>query len=83
MATAQSAGQRPSTDRRGVELGTATSGRTKSEDHTLMEEVVERSNLKLDSASRHTASRLRIAPASVQRLAQKIRDLCVPDAADH
>jgi RNA-directed DNA polymerase len=47
VATARGAGQKPSANRRGAELGTATSGRTKSEDHTLMEEVVERSNLKL------------------------------------
>ena len=39
--------RKPSTKRGGAEIGTATSGRTKSEDHTLMEEVVERSNLKL------------------------------------
>src|SRR3984957_8317228 len=47
VATAQGAGQKPRANRRGAELGAATSGRTKSEDHTLMEEVVERSNLKL------------------------------------
>src|SRR3984957_15932016 len=47
MATAQAAGQKPRANRRGAELGAATSGRTKSEDHKLMEEVVERSNLKL------------------------------------
>jgi RNA-directed DNA polymerase len=47
VATARGAGQKPSVNRRGAELGTATSGRTKSEDHALMEEVVERSNLKL------------------------------------
>src|SRR5580658_5930296 len=44
VATARGAGRKPSTNRRGVELGAATSGRTKSEDH-LMERVVERSNL--------------------------------------
>jgi RNA-directed DNA polymerase len=47
VATVQGAGQKPSASQRGAELGTATSGRTKSEDHGLMEEVVERSNLKL------------------------------------
>src|SRR5271154_1043514 len=47
VATARGAGQKPSANRRGAELGTATSGRTKSEDHKLMEEVVERSNLQL------------------------------------
>lgn len=31
----------------GAEVGTATSGRTKSENHRLMEQVVERSNLRL------------------------------------
>mgnify|MGYP006898476460 CR=1 FL=1 len=41
------AGQKPSTKRRGAELGPAPSGRTKSEDHLLMEQVVERSNLRL------------------------------------
>lgn len=47
VATARGAGQKPSANRRGAELGTATSGRTKSEDHLLMERVVERSNLQL------------------------------------
>jgi RNA-directed DNA polymerase len=47
VAAARGAGQKPSANRRGAELGAATSGRTKSEDHKLMEEVVERSNLKL------------------------------------
>jgi hypothetical protein len=47
VATARGAGQKPSANRGGAELGTATSGRRKSEDHKLMEEVVERSNLKL------------------------------------
>lgn len=47
VATARGAGQKWSANRRGAELGSATSGRTKSEDHKLMEEVVERSNLKL------------------------------------
>lgn len=47
VAEAQGAGRQPSTNRRGVELGTATSGRTKSEDHLLMEQVVERGNLRL------------------------------------
>jgi RNA-directed DNA polymerase len=47
VAEAQGAGRQPSTNRRGAELGTATFGRTKSEDHLLMEQVVERSNLRL------------------------------------
>ena len=47
VAAAGGAGQKPRTNRGGAELGAATSGRTKSEDHKLMEEVVERSNLKL------------------------------------
>jgi retron-type reverse transcriptase len=46
-AEARGAGRKLSTKRRGAELCTATSGRTKSEDHRLMEEVVERSNLQL------------------------------------
>jgi hypothetical protein len=46
VATARGAGRKPSANRRGVELGAATSGRTKSEDH-LREQVVERSNLRL------------------------------------
>jgi RNA-directed DNA polymerase len=45
VATARGAGRKPSTNRGGAELGAATSGRTKSEDHLLMEQVVERSNL--------------------------------------
>ena len=45
VATARGAGQKPSANRRGAELGTATSGRTKSEGQKLMEEVVECSNL--------------------------------------
>ncbi len=44
-AAAQGAGRQPSISRRGAELGTATSGRSKSEEHLLMEQVVERSNL--------------------------------------
>ena len=47
VAEAQGAGRQPSANRRGVELGTAPSGRTKSEGHLLMEQVVERSNLRL------------------------------------
>jgi RNA-directed DNA polymerase len=47
VAEAGGAGRKLSTKRDGAELGAATSGRTKSEDHKLMEEVVERSNLKL------------------------------------
>ena len=46
VATTGGAG-RPRTKRGGAELGAATSGRTKSEDHELLERVVERSNLKL------------------------------------
>ena len=47
VAEAGGAGRKPRTKRGGAELGAATSGRTKSEDHRLMEEVVERSNLQL------------------------------------
>jgi RNA-directed DNA polymerase len=47
VAEARGAGRKPSANRGGAELGAATSGRTKSEDHKLMEEVVERSNLRL------------------------------------
>jgi RNA-directed DNA polymerase len=47
VAEAGGAGQKPRTKRGGAELGTAISGRTKSEDHRLMDEVVERSNLQL------------------------------------
>lgn len=47
VAEAGGAGRKPRTKRGGAELGTAISGRTKSEDHKLMEEVVERSNLQL------------------------------------
>jgi RNA-directed DNA polymerase len=47
VVEAQGAGRQPSINRRGAELGTATCGRTKSEDHRLMEQVVERSNLRL------------------------------------
>jgi RNA-directed DNA polymerase len=47
VAAAGGAGRKPRTKRGGAELGAATSGRTKSEDHELMERVVERSNLKL------------------------------------
>jgi RNA-directed DNA polymerase len=47
VAEAGGAGRKPSTKRGGAELGAATSGRTKSEDHPLMEQVVERSNLQL------------------------------------
>ena len=42
---AQGAGRKSSTRRVGAEVCTATSGRTKSEDRLLMEQVVERSNL--------------------------------------
>jgi RNA-directed DNA polymerase len=41
----QGAGRNSGTGRFGAEVCTATSGRTKSEDHRLMEQVVERSNL--------------------------------------
>jgi RNA-directed DNA polymerase len=41
------AGRQPSMTHRGAESGTATSATTKSEDHRLMEAVVERSNLRL------------------------------------
>ena len=47
VAEAGGAGRKPSANRGGAELGAATCGRTKSEDHRLMEEVVERSNLQL------------------------------------
>jgi RNA-directed DNA polymerase len=47
VTEAGGAGRQPRTKRVGAELGTATSGRTKSEDHKLMEEVVEGSNLQL------------------------------------
>ncbi len=47
VAEAGGAGRKPRTKRGGAELGTATSGRTKSEGQKLMEEVVERGNLKL------------------------------------
>jgi RNA-directed DNA polymerase len=46
-AEVRGAGRKPRTKHGGAELGTATSGRTKSEDHRLMEQVVERSNLQL------------------------------------
>jgi len=41
----QGAGRNPGTRRLGAEICAATFGRTKSEDHQLMEQVVERSNL--------------------------------------
>jgi RNA-directed DNA polymerase len=47
VAEAGGAGRKPRTKRGGAELGAATYGRTKSEDHQLMEQVVERSNLQL------------------------------------
>jgi RNA-directed DNA polymerase len=43
----QGAGRNPHTRRLGAEVRAATSGRTKSEDHSLMERVVERSNMGL------------------------------------
>ena len=46
-AEARGAGRKPSTNRRGAEVYAATSGRTKSEDQLLMEQVVERSNMGL------------------------------------
>src|SRR5580698_4603522 len=45
VATARSVGQKPSANRRGAGLGAAKSGRTKSEDPLLMEQMVERSNV--------------------------------------
>ena len=44
-AEAMKAGQKSARHRLGAEVCAATSGRTKSEDHSLMERVVERSNL--------------------------------------
>jgi RNA-directed DNA polymerase len=44
---AQGVGRNPGTRRLGAEACAATFGRTKSEDHTLMERVVERSNMRL------------------------------------
>jgi RNA-directed DNA polymerase len=46
-AKAKRTGRQLATRRLGAEGCTATSGRTKSEDHRLMEQVVERSNLRL------------------------------------
>ena len=46
VAEVRGAGQKLSTKRGGAELGTATCGRTKSEDHELMERVVDLSNLR-------------------------------------
>ncbi len=46
-ATMAGAGRKPSANRRGAEIGAATFERTKSEDHLLMERVVERSNMRL------------------------------------
>jgi hypothetical protein len=43
----QGTGRNPGTRRLGAEDCAATSGRTKSEDHALMERVVERSNMRL------------------------------------
>ena len=40
-------GRQPDTQRLGAKGCTATFGRTKSEDHRLMEQVVERNNLRL------------------------------------
>lgn len=45
VAVAWGAGRKPSIDRQGEEPRTATPVQTKSEDHSLMERVVERSNL--------------------------------------
>jgi RNA-directed DNA polymerase len=45
VAVAWGAGRKPSIDRQGEESRAATSGQTKSEDHQLMERVVERGNL--------------------------------------
>ena len=46
-AKAMRTGRQFDTRRLGAEVCTATFGRTKSEDHRLMERVVERSNLRL------------------------------------
>jgi RNA-directed DNA polymerase len=46
-AETQGAGRNPGTRRLGAEVSAATYGRTKSEDHALMERVVERSNVRL------------------------------------
>lgn len=46
-ATVQEAGRQPDRGQGGAEAGAATSGRTKSEGQLLMEQVVERSNLRL------------------------------------
>ena len=46
-ATESDAGRKPSIARRGAEVGAATFEQTKSEDHLLMERVVERSNMRL------------------------------------
>ena len=47
VAESRSAERNSRTAPLGAEVGTATSGRTKSENHELMERVVERSNLRL------------------------------------
>ena len=46
-ARMQGAGRKPSANHPGAEVGAATSERTKSEDHLLMERVVEGSNMRL------------------------------------
>src|SRR5690606_29658754 len=46
-AGSQGAGRKPGELSPGAEVGTAASGQTKSEDHLLMERVVERSNMRL------------------------------------
>lgn len=51
-AEAQGAERNSSTGRSGAEVRAATSGRRKSEDHSLMERVVERSNLWKDGIRR-------------------------------
>jgi len=45
QAEREATGRNPGTARDGAEVGAATSGQTKSEDHRLMELVVERSNM--------------------------------------
>jgi RNA-directed DNA polymerase len=47
MAGLQGQGRQPDPLSSGAEVGAATCGRTKSEDHLLMERVVERSNIVL------------------------------------
>src|ERR1700739_2034150 len=46
-AVARGPGRQSDTSSIGAEIGTATSEQTKSEDHLLMERVIERSNMRL------------------------------------